>query len=111
MRNPFRRNQQQPQNNSQDIQVLSSSDLKRNKANDDYINDKKVRDPMYNFINWVIRNLWVVCILSIGYMVYYYLFSPNADPPSLMNIITHVLVYIAGIVTSAMNEVMGHKDS
>lgn len=106
MKNPFKR--QQPQ--SEDVAVLSTDDLKKSRANDTYRNNKKVADPMFNFISTAIKILPWICAAAILFLGYYYIFSTHNDLPTVAAICTNVLVYVAGIVTSAMNDSLKHKD-
>lgn len=106
MRNPFKRQQAK----AEDIQVLSADDLKKNRANDKYRNDKKVADPMFNFISLAIKFLPWICAVAILFLGYYYILSPNKNLSTLASICTNILVYVAGIVTSAMNDALRRKD-
>jgi hypothetical protein len=107
VRNPFRRKN----NKADDVPVYNADDLKRNRENDDYRNNKKVADPMFDFIALVVKVLPFICLFAVGFLAYYYIWSPNKSLSTLAGICTNVLVYVAGIVTSAMNDALkGRND-
>jgi hypothetical protein len=106
MEKPFKR--KQPQQN--DIPVLSTADLKKNRANDSYRNKKKVADPMFDFIALAIKFLPLICLFAGIFLIYYYLFSPHKNLQTLAGACVNILIYVAGIVTSAINDAQKHKD-
>jgi hypothetical protein len=93
-----------------DVPVLSTADLKRNRAYDNYRNNKKVADPMFDFIALAVKLLPFLCIFAAGFLIFYYLWSPHKNLQTLAGICTNILVYVAGIVTAAMNEAQKRKD-
>lgn len=101
---------QHANNPHDDVPVFNAGDLKKNRALDNYRNNKKVADPMFDFIGLAIRLLPFFCLFAISFLIYYYLWSPHKDLPAMAAICTNVLVYVAGIVTSAMNEARRNRN-
>jgi len=105
VKNPLKLHRQpEITSSSADIPVRSGGDLKKQREIDDYKHSRQVADPMFDFISGTVKALPWICLLAIVYLIWYYIFSERHDITVIATAATHILVYIAGIVSAAIND-------